>query len=333
MDMKPTDNVTQNSSITQGLFFGALGVLAFSFTFPATRAAVAELDATFVGLGRVLVAAVLAAALLALLRERVPERRHWGRIALVAVGVVFGFPLFSALALKDLSSAHGAVIVGLLPVATAVMAVLRAGERPSRGFWFACAFGLVAVLAFAAVEGAGRPRAADAFVLLAVLLGAVGYAEGGALAREIGGWRVICWALVFSAPLALPAVAFALLRAGPSEALSGGVGAWSGFAYVSAVSMFLGFFAWYRGLAEGGVARVGQLQLAQPLLTLLWSALLLGEEVGLLTVLAGGLVLLSVGVGQRARVRRVAPPERVFGVPGAGRHEERGGDRERDRRT
>ncbi len=326
LGMKPTDNVTHSSSITRGLLFGALGVLAFSFTFPATRAAVAELDATFVGLGRALVAAMLAAALLVFLGERAPERRHLGRIALVAVGVVVGFPLFSALALKDLPSAHGAVIVGLLPAATAVMAVLRAGERPSRGFWFACAFGLVAVLVFAVIEGAGRPQAADALVLLAVLLGAVGYAEGGVLAREIGGWRVICWALLFSAPLVLPAVALELLWVGPSAALSGGFGAWLGFAYVSTVSMFLGFFAWYRGLAEGGVARVGQLQLAQPLLTFLWSALLLGEEVGPLTVLAGALVLLSVGLGQRTRVRRVALPGHAFGVSGTGRQEEWDGD-------
>ncbi len=134
------------------------------------------------------------------------------------------------------------------------MAVLRAGERPSPGFWLACAFGLISVLTFAAVEGAGNPRAADIFVLVAVVLCAVGYAEGGTLAREIGGWRVICWALLFAAPVILPAVVFALVRSGSSEGLTGGAGAWLGFCYVSVVSMFLGFFAWYGGLAAGGVA-------------------------------------------------------------------------------
>ncbi len=303
--MRSQSNVTAQSPVTQGLLYGSLGVLAFSFTFPATRVAVGELDATFVGLGRALVAALLAALLFAYKRERPPERRYWGRIGLVAVGVVVGFPLFSALALRELSSAHGAVIVGLLPAATAVMAVLRAGERPSGRFWLACGFGLVAVLAFSASQGAGLlPRAADALVLVAVLLGAVGYAEGGALARELGGWRVICWALIFSAPVLLPVVVFVLLRVGVAAGLSGGIGAWLGFAYVSVVSMFLGFFAWYRGLSEGGVARVGQLQLAQPLLTLLWSALLLGEKVSLPTVLAAVLVLLSVAVSQRTRVGR-----------------------------
>ncbi len=282
---------------------GGLGVLAFSMTLPATRIAVAELDSTFVGLGRALVAASLAAALFLWTGERLPERRLWGRISVVALGVVIGFPLFTALALRDLPSAHSAVIVGLLPAATAVMAVLRAGERPSPGFWLACAFGLIFVLVFAAVEGAGSPQAADIFVLVAVVLCAVGYAEGGTLAREVGGWRVICWALLFAAPVILPAVVFALVRSGLSEGLTGGAGAWLGFCYVSVVSMFLGFFAWYGGLAAGGVARISQLQLAQPILTIVWSAVLLGEKISIYTLLAALLVLSSVAITQRTRVR------------------------------
>lgn len=288
----------------RGLVLGGLGVLAFSFTLPATRVAVADLDSTFVGLGRALVAAALAAALLVWRRERVPGRRLWARISIVAVGVVVGFPLFTALALRDLPSAHSAVIVGILPAATAVMAALRGGERPSVGFWLACAFGLVSVLVFAAVEGAGRPRVADVFVFIAVALCAVGYAEGGALAREIGGWRVICWALIFAAPFILPVVLFALAHTGVSEGLSGGTEAWLGFAYVSVVSMFLGFFAWYAGLAAGGVASVGQIQLVQPVLTVLWSAALLGEQVTLYTFLAALVVLSSVALTQQTRVRR-----------------------------
>ena len=292
---------------TRGLVLGGLGVLAFSLTLPATRVSVAELDGTFVGLGRAVVAAVLAAAVLLYAREPVPDRRYWGRICVVVVGVVIGFPLFTALALRELSSAHSAVIVGMLPAATAVMAVLRAGERPSRAFWVSCLLGLISVLVFAAVEGAGRPRMADVFVLLAVLLCSVGYAEGGALAREMGGWRVISWALVFAAPVVLPVVLLALWSSGISEGLSGGVGAWLGFAYVSVVSMFLGFFAWYGGLAAGGVARTSQIQLSQPILTLLWSSLLLGEEIGAPTLIVASLVLCSVALTQRARVVREAP--------------------------
>ncbi len=304
--MKIRNNVTNFSSKTQGLLFGTLGVLTFSFTLPATRVAVHDLDGTVVGLGRALVAAALAAVLLVYKQEKLPARRYWWRLAVVASGVVVGFPLFSALALRDVSSAHAAVITGLLPAATAAMAVVRAGERPSGRFWVACTAGTVAVFFFASVEGAGMPRVGDLFALLAVLLGSLGYAEGGALSRELGGWRVICWALVFAAPF----VSLVVLVQAVGSGLAAGPAAWLGFAYVSIFSMFLGFFAWYRGLAVGGVARVSQLQLAQPLLTLAWSAALLGERVGITTILAALFILASVAASQRARIERAAtrPP-------------------------
>ncbi|MDQ3694478.1 MAG: DMT family transporter [Chloroflexota bacterium] len=278
---------------TQGLIFGGLGVLAFSLTLPATRAAVPALGGTTVGLGRALIAAALAAVLLLLLRERPPARRYWPGLAIVALGVVIGFPLTSSLAMQSLPAAHGAVVIGLLPAATAVMAVIRAGERPPPAFWLTCAVGVVAVLVFAASQGAGQIQPADGLLLAAVVLGALGYAEGGRLARELGGWRVICWALLIAAPiLAAPVVvAIAIGDRGPV-----GTGAWLGFAYVSVVSMFLGFFAWYKGLAAGGVARVGQLQLAQPVLTLGWAALLLGETVSGATFLASLFVIGSVAL-------------------------------------
>ena len=283
----------------EGLLLGALGVLGFSFTLPATRIAVAQLDATVVGLGRAVVAAVLALAVVGIRREPIPPRHLWLRIAMAGMGVVVGFPLFSALALRHLTSAHSAVIVGLLPAATAVMAVARAGERPALGFWAACACGLASVLAFAAAEGPGTIQGADVFVLIAVLLGGFGYAEGGALSREIGGWQVICWALVASLPVTVPAAVTAALRSG----LSAGRDAWLGFAYVSVVSMFLAFIPWNRGLATGGIARIAQVQLAQPVLTLLWSVLLLGERVGPRTAAASLLVLASVAATQRAGAR------------------------------
>ncbi|MDE2573042.1 MAG: DMT family transporter [bacterium] len=279
------------------LLLGTTGVVAFSVTLPATRAAVPYLGGTFVGLGRAVVAAVLAAIVLAVMRERLPERRHWGGLAVVALGVVVGFPLLSAIALQSLPSAHSAVVIGLLPAATAVMAVLRAHERPSLTFWAGCTAGVVAVLIFAAVQGAGRPRPGDALLLGAVVLGALGYAEGGRISREIGGWRVISWALILSAPLLVVPTAIAARDiAAPVPAA-----AWLGFAYVSAISMYLGFFAWYRGLALGGVARIGQIQLIQPVLTLVWSVLLLGEHVNALTVVAALLVLASAAVAQRTR--------------------------------
>ncbi len=283
------------------VFLGFLGVLGFSFSLPGTRLAVEDLDATFVGLGRAVVAATLAGALLLMLRQPLPRRDQLRGLALVALGVVIGFPLFTALALRELTSAHGAVIVGLLPAATAAMAVVSAGERPSRGFWLASGAGLVAVLGFAVSQGAGAPQAADGLVLIAVALGALGYAEGGALSRELGGWQTICWALLLSMPLVAPLAAFVTL----TRDVTGGTDAWLGFAYVSLVSMFLGFFAWYAGLARGGVAKIGQVQLAQPVLTLVWAVLLLGEQVGLATGLAAVAVLASAAAVQRTRVEQV----------------------------
>ena len=278
--------------------WGGLGVLAFSFSLPATRVAVEDLSPTFVGLGRALVAAALAALLLTLRRERVPDRRDVPRLLLTGLGVVIGFPLFSSLALRELTSAHATVIVGLLPVATAVFAVTQGGERPGRSFWAAALAGLAAVLVFAATQGAGGLALADLYVLVAVMLCGFGYAEGATLSRRYGGWQVICWALVLTAPFLVPAVAVSAaggLHASPD--------AWLGFAYVSLFSMFLGFFAWYRGLALGGIARIGQLQLAQPVLTLVWAVLLLGESVTAATVAAAVAVLACVGLTQRSRVR------------------------------
>jgi drug/metabolite transporter (DMT)-like permease len=288
----------------EGTFLGLLGVLGFSLTLPATRAAVPELGGTFVGLGRALVAAALAALLLLARRERLPERRHWPSLALVALGVVAGFPLLSALAMRSLPAAHGAILVGLLPAATALAAVLRGHEHPPRTFWWSCAAGVLAVLVFAATEEAGRPQLGDLLLLGAVALAALGYAEGGHLAKEIGGWRVICWALLLSAPFLVVPVALSLPRSG----LSASWNAWVGFGYVSVVSMFLSFFAWYRGLALGGVARIGQLQLLQPILTLLWAALLLGEPIGVRTVFAAFFVIGSAALTQRTRSSLSARP-------------------------
>lgn len=280
----------------------ALGVLAFSLSFPATRAAVPELGSVTVGIGRAAVAACLAGVLLLLRQDPFPERRHWASLALVALGVVVGFPLFSAIALRSLPSAHGAVLIGLLPAATAMVSVLRGHERPPRVFWASVAIGIAAVLLFAAAEGAGHPQIGDAWLLASVLCAAVGYAEGGHLAREMeGGWRVICWALLFAAPLVLPVTAIVLWNQGGLPAHIS-VSAVVGFVYVAVVSMFFGFFPWYRGLALGGVAQASQIQLIQPVMTLLWSSLLLGEAVKPQTVLASLAVVASVGFAQRARL-------------------------------
>jgi len=204
--------VTHDGAL-RGLVLGALGVLGFSGSLVATRAAVLELDPWFVAFGRAVVAALLAAAVLLLTRPPLPKRRHLPALAIVGVGVVVGFPLFSSLALQDRTSAHGAVIVGLLPIATALFAVARAGERPTPRFWLASVAGLAAVLAFAVAAGAGGPQPSDLALLAAVVLGGLGYAEGGVLSRELGGWRTICWGLVLSLPVTVPVSAVAGPRA------------------------------------------------------------------------------------------------------------------------
>src|SRR4051794_9891238 len=220
--MSSPSNATAARPVTQAaLAWGFVGVLGFSFSLPATRLAVEDLDPTFVGLGRALVAAALAAILLVARREPFPDRKDLPRFALVGIGVVIGFPIFTSLALHHLSSAHSSVIVGLLPAATAMAAVARAGERPPSRFWVAATAGLFAVLAFAATQGVNGIEGADLLVLAAVAFAALGYAEGGALSRTYGGWQVICWALVFSAPfLSIPVTVAA------SHGVHAGTDAW-----------------------------------------------------------------------------------------------------------
>jgi drug/metabolite transporter (DMT)-like permease len=258
---------------------------------PATRLAVADLNPWVVAFGRAVVASALAAAYLLVTRAPRPTHEQVRSLAIVAAGVVVGFPLLTSLALEVQTAAHGAVVIAILPAATAVAAVARAHEHPSRRFWLAAGAGMVAVLAFVATQGVAGPQLGDGFLLAAVVLCAIGYAEGGALSRTLGGPTTICWALVLSAPLTASVTALAIA----------GATAWLGFAYVGTVSMFLGFFAWYAGLARGGVAKIGQVQLAQPVLTLVWSGLLLGEHVGVATLATALAVLGCVAATQRAR--------------------------------
>ncbi|GHH47168.1 DMT family transporter [Lentzea cavernae] len=281
-----------------GVTLGALGVLGFSFSLPATRLAVAGLDPWFVAFGRALVAGVLAIGYLALSRAPRPTATQIRRLVVVALGIVIGFPLFTSLALTTQTSAHGAVVIAVLPMSTAIWAVVRASERPPVAFWLSSGAGLLAVLAFVATGGgfSGSLGLADVYLLIAVVLCGLGYAEGGALSRELGGARTVCWALVVSLPVTIPV---SLYTADFSRA--DGV-VWLSFAYVALISMFLGFFAWYAGLAAGGVAKIGQIQLAQPVLTLMWSALVLSEPVGWPALATAAVVLVCVVLTQRSRV-------------------------------
>ena len=282
-----------------GLWWGLLGVAAFSFTMPFTRVAVGGLSPLFIGSARAVVAAALAVTALIVTRQRWPRGAQWPRLAVVAGGVVVGFPLLTSYALTTAPASHGAVVVAVLPAATAVMAVLRGRERPPAGFWVAAGAGALAAMVFASVPGGGpgRPHAADLLFLAAVGAAAVGYAEGGLLARELGAWQTVSWALVLCGPLMLLLTVISVARQTPH----GTPVQWAAFAYLGVVSMFLGFFAWYHGLALGPMAQVGQVQLAQPVLSLAWAGLLLGEHLAWSTVVGGLVVILCAAIAIRIR--------------------------------
>jgi drug/metabolite transporter (DMT)-like permease len=245
-------------------------------------------------------------AVLAVRRERLPARADLSSLALVALGVVFGFPLCSAVALRSVPAVHALVIIGLLPMATALVAVLRNGERPSPKFWLASSFGAASVLAFGFTQARLQIAAADAWMLAAVASVAVGYSEGARLTPRLGGWRVISWALVLSLPFTLGLSIWAVIV----EPLRAEISwrAWLGLGYVGVVSMYLAFFAWYRGLTRTTIARASQVQLAQPVLGFFWSWLLLGERVTPAMLLTAGFVLVCAAWASRSRAQRVPAP-------------------------
>ncbi len=285
---------------SRGMWLGLIGVAVFSLTLPFTRIAVAELNPAFVAFGRAVVAGLCSLALLAWVRAPRPDLQQLRSLVITALGVVVGFPLFSSIAMRYVPAAHGAVVVGLLPLATALFGALRFGERPSAGFWLAALAGSGIVIAFALREGGGRFHPADFALFAAVITAAMGYAEGGRLARSMGGQNVIAWALVVALPVMLPVS----LWLGWQYGLSASAPAWLAFGYVSLFSMFIGFFFWYKGLALGGIARVGQVQLLQPFMSLLGAALIAGEALDASNMLFALAVIVVVAVGRRMAVRR-----------------------------
>ncbi|MFC8450271.1 DMT family transporter [Kitasatospora sp. NPDC057223] len=297
--MTAHDSATRAPAIAVGggTLLAALGVLCFSFSFPATVAALSGFGPwTATGL-RGLLAGVPAVVWLAVARVPLPERRHWPALLAVAGGCVLGFPLLTTLALQSSSTAHLAVVTGALPLATAVFSALRTGARPSRTFWWAATAGAGAVLGFTVQQSHGRPAVADLYLFGALLVCAAGYAEGGRLSRELPGWQVIAWAVV----VALPVTALTTALALPAEPVHLSARAAGGLAYTAAVSQFGGFVVWYRAMAVIGVPKASQLQLAQPGLTLLWAVLLLGEGLPPAAPVTAGAVLLCIAATQRAR--------------------------------
>ena len=293
----------------RGLALGLLGVVIFAATLPMTRLAVGTPEApgmsgVFVAMARAVVAGALSALLLLAQRAPWPQRGDGWPLALTALGVVFGFPLLTSLAMRHVGAVHASVLVGVLPLATAAVGALLHRQRPSAGFWACALLGTGLVVLFALLNSGGAGLAlhpADLLLLAAMLCGAVGYAYGGQLAQRMRADRVICWALVLSLPATLPLAALSW-PAAPQTAV-----AWGALAYVAVFSMWLGFFAWYRGLALGGTVRVSQVQLVQPFLGMLVAVPLLGERLDAVSVGFGLAVMATVLAGRRMPVRAATP--------------------------
>jgi len=290
---------------SKGLWFGLLGVVIFAMTLPMTRLAVGpaldpQLPPLFVTAGRAAVAGLLSIGYLLLTRSPSPQARHWPTLAVCAAGTVVGFPLFLSLALRQVDAMHAAVVTGVLPLATAVVAAWSFRQRPSNGFWICAVLGCALVLAFAAHQGSGTLSPADGLLLLAVGSAAIGYVAGARLTTQMSAEQVICWVLVMSLPLTAPV----MWAQWPDQAAASiKVSAWLGFGYVTLFSMWLGFFAWYRGLALGGTVRVSQVQLVQPFLALLFAVPVLGEKLEASTVVFSLAVIAIVFIGKKMPTR------------------------------
>ncbi|MFP3553605.1 DMT family transporter [Paraburkholderia sp. SIMBA_049] len=296
---------------TQGMLLGLIGVVIFSLTLPMTRIVVAEFSPLLNGLGRALAAAVPAAVLLAVRREKLPTWPQLKSLAVVSLGVIVAFPVFSAWAMKTVPASHGAVVNGLQPLCVAIYAAWLSHERPSKAFWTSAIVGSAIVIAFALQAGGGALQSGDLLMLVAVGIGALGYAEGARLARQIGGWQVICWALVVSAPFLLIPVAWLGWEQHVTHPGPVALKTWLAFGYVTVFSQFIGFFAWYAGLAMGGTARVGQVQLLQIFFTMAFSALFFGETVAPITWIFAAAVIATVMLGRKATVHTAVRPVRA----------------------
>lgn len=283
-----------------GLLLGLVGVICFSLTLLTTRIAVEYFGTTVVGLGRTIIAAILVAVILIVRKEKLPSLRQFKSLLIVAAGAVLGFPLLTSWAMESLPVSHGAVEVALLPLATAGFAMVRAREIPSLKFWISSVIGSVAVIIYALNIGLGSLQFADLALLLAVIILGLSYAEGGKLSKEIGSWQVIAWAILIGAPFFIIPVGLNLT----TEMLHAPLQAWVSFLYLSVVSQFLAYVAWYSGMAMGGIARVSQIQYLQPFLMILFAAVFLNESITLFTLVIAVIVVFSVILGKNAPISK-----------------------------
>jgi len=284
----------------KGMLLGVFAVCLFSLTLPVTRLALESFHPVFIATGRALLATLLASLYLLSGRQRIPTRQEFRYLLLVVMGVGIGFPVFTALAMQQVDASHGGVMLGIMPLITAACGALLFKERPSRGFWIMAFFGSSLVIVFSLLRGNGVLHWADLSLLVAVVTGSVSYAVGGHLSKSLGGLQVISWALVMASPLLLaPAIYFA-----PDNWTAVTPWAWAGFLYAALISQFLAFLPWFKGLALGGIARVGQTQLIQPFMTIIMSAWLLGEKVDMMTVGFALAVFAVVATGRAFNTQR-----------------------------
>ena len=283
-----------------GMLLGLVGVICFSLTLPATSVAVNYFGTTVVGLGRTVIAAILVAIVLLVRKEKLPSLSQFKSLIIVALGAVLGFPLLTSWAMVSLPVSHGAVEVALLPLATAGFAMYRAGERPSLKFWLSSLIGSLAVIIYALYLGFGHLKIADIALLAAVVLLGFSYAEGGKLAKQLGSWQVIAWAIMIGAPFFIIPIARTLT----ADMLHAPLQAWISLSYLAVISQFLAYVAWYSGMAMGGIARISQIQYLQPFLMILLAAIFLNESIPFVTIGSAVIVVISVIVGKNATVTR-----------------------------
>jgi drug/metabolite transporter (DMT)-like permease len=294
---------SRSSRETLGMLVGFWAVVCFAGTLPAMRLAVPHLDPWFLTAARAAIAGLIAANMLAVMKRRSPPREQWVEFAIASACLVYGFPLFSAIAMVSVPASNGGVILGILPLATAAAAAIVAGERPSAGFWLAALCGTALVIGFAARQGGGSLSLGDLFLLLAVIAAGFGYTYGGRLSASYAGWEVIGWQLVLSLPIAVPAT----LLLWPSSASSVPASAWGALFYVALFSQLIGFFFWNAGLAIGGIARVGQMQLLQPFVIVLIAALVNAEPLQIETLGFAIAVVVAVAIGRHMRITQTVP--------------------------
>ena len=284
------------SDESKGMFLGLVGVVSFGLTLPATRFIIPYFEPVFIGLGRAVIASVVAALLLIATKQTRPSRNQFYQLLGVASGVVVGFPILSAWAMQTVPASHGGVVLGVLPLATAIVGSVVSNEKPSVAFWICGIVGSAVVIAYSLLQGVGEFQTGDFFLLGAIVSAATGYALGGKLSKEIGGWQVICWALVISFPFIIVP---AWLEAPQDAVGSLPLNVILSFLYLALVSQLFGFFFWNKGLALGGVARVSQTQLLQPIVTLVASALLINETINVQTIVFATLVIVTVAIGKK----------------------------------